>query len=61
MIEHDNVKDVLNDLFELSDAKNITIDGKTATVENIQESYKELIINLADLLGMEELYLNEVR
>ena len=58
MIEHDNLKDVLKDMFELSNAKNITIDGKVATVEDLQESYKESLINLADLLGMSELYLN---
>lgn len=58
MIEHDNVKDVLKDLFELSNAKNIKIDGKAATVGDVQESYKELLVNLADLLGMSEFYLN---
>lgn len=58
MIEHDNVKDVLRDLFEFSNAKNIKIDGKTATVGDVQESYKELLVNLADLLGMSEFYLN---
>ncbi|MDT2783595.1 hypothetical protein P7G87_02665 [Enterococcus asini] len=57
MIEHDNIIDVLKDLFELSDAKNITIDGKVATVEDLQESYKEALVNLADLLGVSELYL----
>lgn len=58
MIEHDNIKDVLKDLFELSNAKNIKIDGKIATVGDVQESYKELLVNLADLLGMSEFYLN---
>ena len=53
MIEHDNIIDVLKDLFELSDAKNITIDGKVATVEDLQESYKEALVNLADLLGIQ--------
>lgn len=57
MTEHDNIIDVLKDLFELSDAKNITIDGKIATVEDLQEFYKESLVNLADLLGVSELYL----
>ncbi|MCD1025795.1 hypothetical protein [Enterococcus sp. SMC-9] len=57
MTEHDNIIDVLKDLFELSDAKNITINGKIATVEDLQEFYKESLVNLADLLGVSELYL----
>ncbi|MDT2570304.1 hypothetical protein ACFFH2_15575 [Enterococcus devriesei] len=59
MTEHDNIIDVLKDLFELSDAKNITVDGKIATVEDLQEFYKESLVNLADLLGVSELYLGE--
>ena len=58
MIEHDNIKDVLKDMLEFSNAKNITINGESATVEDLQESYKESLVNLADLLGMSELYLN---
>ncbi|OJG36232.1 hypothetical protein RV00_GL001591 [Enterococcus devriesei] len=46
-------------MFELSDAKNITVDGKIATVEDLQEFYKESLVNLADLLGVSELYLGE--
>lgn len=59
MTEHDNIIDVLKDLFELSDAKNITVDGKIATVDDLQEFYKESLVNLADLLGVSELYLGE--
>lgn len=59
MTEHDNIIDVLKYLFELSDAKNITVDGKIATVDDLQEFYKESLVNLADLLGVSELYLGE--
>ncbi len=59
MTEHDNIIDVLKDLFELSNAKNITVDGKIATVDDLQEFYKESLVNLADLLGVSELYLGE--
>lgn len=57
MTEHDNIIDVLKDLFELSDAKDIKVNGKIATVEDLQEFYKESLVNLADLLGVSELYL----
>lgn len=59
MTEHDNIIDVLKDLFELSDAKDIKVNGKIATVEDLQEFYKESLVNLADLLGVSELYLGE--
>ncbi|EUJ38167.1 hypothetical protein [Brochothrix thermosphacta] len=58
MQEFENVKQALRAAFDLVDAKGITTDGAVATTEQVQELIKENLVNLADLLGMEELYLD---
>ncbi len=59
MVEHDNVRDALMDLYELSTSTNFLTDGKPSTIEDIQELYQERVINLCDLLGHTSIYLEE--
>ncbi|MDT2436827.1 hypothetical protein P7D98_14930 [Enterococcus avium] len=59
MVEYDNVREALADALEMCEASEIKIDGKDATVTDVQESIKERLINIADLLGVSELYLGE--
>lgn len=63
MIEYDNVKDALKDAIfytENNDMKIIS-DGvkRDATIEDYQESIRERLYNVADLLGMSEIYLKD--
>ena len=61
MIEYDNIKDALKDAIfytEHNDMKIIS-DGvkRDATIEDYQEAIRERLYNIADLLGMSEIYL----
>lgn len=57
MIELNSLKEKLTDLYELSEATNFKVDGKPATIEDVQELYKEKIIDLIDSFGLEDIYL----
>lgn len=57
MQEFENVRSALKSLFEITDAVAIKVDGKPATVKDIQEMVLERAVGIADLLGMSELYL----
>lgn len=59
MFEADNVKDVVQELLELTEATTITRKGQQASFESIQDLYKERVVNLCDLLGLEKLYLTD--
>ncbi|MGX7058374.1 hypothetical protein [Vagococcus humatus] len=59
MLEHNTLKDVLKDLYDLSEGSNFMTDGKPSTIEDIQDLYHERIINVIDLLGYESIYLDE--
>ncbi len=58
MIEYENVKDALKALYELNNATEITIkemetsETRQAEVEDIQEGNREIVYQLADLLGI---------
>ena len=58
MIEYENVKDALKALYELNNATEITIkdmetgETRQAEVEDIQEDNREIVYQLADLLGI---------
>lgn len=54
------MKEALIFLLDVANSKGITTDGENATVEDIQELVREAAISMADLLGVSELYLNEV-
>nr|DAH74227.1 MAG TPA: hypothetical protein [Caudoviricetes sp.] len=58
-MEHENVKDALKAAIEIAEAKGIKVDGKPATAEDIQEMVRELLYNVANLLGMSEVYLGK--
>ena len=58
MIELNSLKEKLKDLYELSEATNFKVDGKLATIADVQELYKEKIIDLLDSIGLEDIYLN---
>lgn len=65
MHEYDNVRDCLKDLLAFNDTRNKDFrvkdeDGTEheATVKDLQELNAEALYNLADLLGMSDLYLN---
>ena len=59
MIEYDNLRDALKALYELTGGTNFLTDGKPSTIEDIQELYQERIINVIDLLGHSNIYLEE--
>ncbi len=60
MIEFGNVREALEDAIKTAEAKEIKIidDGKEvdATVEDVQELLRERLYNIADILGMSDLY-----
>ena len=62
MTEFENVRDALKEAIEIADVKGIkTKVGKNeyhpATAEEVQEMLSERLYNIADLLGMSDLYL----
>lgn len=70
-MEFENVREALEYLYELSQLDEITIqtykkqnckdliEERKATVKDIQEYVFEVAVNIADLLGLEEIYLDE--
>lgn len=58
-MEHENVKDALKAAIEIAESKGIKVDGKPATTEDFQEMVREILYNVADLLGMSEVYLGK--
>lgn len=56
---NENVKDALKSLIEIAEAKDIKIDDKPITVSGLQELVRERSYELADLLGISELYLKD--
>lgn len=64
MTEFENVKDTLKDVIDLAESDWTTAEKgegefKPATVEDIQDLVKERLYNIADLLGMSDLYLKD--
>lgn len=62
-MEFENVKAALKDTIDIAsgtDLKVKTDDGelRVATVKDVQELMNERLYNIADLLGMEDIYLN---
>lgn len=58
MVEYDNLKDALKNLYELSEGSSFMTDGKPSTIEDLQDLYQERIVNVIDLLGHESIYLD---
>ncbi|MCV3330417.1 hypothetical protein [Pediococcus pentosaceus] len=64
MTEFENVKDALQEAIEIVDAKEIrtktgTDESHLATAEEKQSLIQERLYNIADLLGMSNLYLDD--
>lgn len=59
-MEFETVKEALAYLYEASQSKEIKVDGKSATPKDYQELIADATINIADLLGMSEIYLGGV-
>ena len=57
-MEFETVKEALEFLNDLSQADEIRTNGQLATVEDVKELVFEATASIADLLGMEEIYLN---
>ena len=70
-MEFENVRQALEYLYKLSQLDEITIqtyekqnytgliEERKATVKDMQEYMFEVAVNIADLLGLEEIYLGE--
>ncbi|WP_187959044.1 hypothetical protein [Carnobacterium maltaromaticum] len=58
-MEFVNVKEALRYLVDLSQAKKIEVNGQLATTDQVQELFHETLVNVADLLGHEDVYLNK--
>lgn len=62
MTEFENVRDALKDAIEIADAKSwgdIKVGGtvRPVTIQDVQDLMQERLYNIADLLGMSDLYL----
>lgn len=62
MTEFENVRDALKDSIEIADAKpwgDIKEGGtvRPVTIQDVQDLMQERLYNIADLLGMSDLYL----
>ncbi len=65
-MDFENVKDALNSLIEFAESNEhylTSLDGKkvSASQEDVLEIVREYAYNIADLLGMEDLYLKDIR
>lgn len=70
MVEYENVREALKDMYAISQAKDLKvrtyadpkcktlINERQATVKDMQEMMFEFTASVADLLGMEEIYLD---
>lgn len=58
-MEYENVKEALRALIDLRNGKGLIINDHLATGKEAQEYAIEVAIEIADLLGMSELYLHK--
>lgn len=69
-MEYENVKEALKDMYAISQTKDLEIKTYTkpgcetptsvrqATAKDMRELMFEFVVNIADLLGMEDIYLD---
>lgn len=58
MVEHENVKDALKEAFDITKSGSVLmVEGKEASVEEVKALVEERLVNIADLLGLEHLYI----
>lgn len=63
-MEYENVKEALKDAIEIAESEevitwDIDTNSRLATTEEMQEMIRERLYNIADLLGLSELYLDK--
>lgn len=63
-MEYENVKEALKDAIEIAESEevitwDIDTNSRLATTEEVQEMIRERLYNIADLLGLSELYLEK--
>lgn len=57
-MEFETVKECLEMLLDLNNTENeLQVDGKLGTINDLKDFNFELIVNMCDLLGLENLYL----
>lgn len=57
-MEFETVKECLGMLLDLNNTeKELQVDGKLGTINDLKDFNFELIVNMCDLLGLESLYL----
>lgn len=57
-MEFETVKECLEMLLDLNNTeKELQVDGKLGTINDLKDFNFELIVNMCDLLGLESLYL----
>jgi hypothetical protein len=58
-MEYDNVREALGFLIDVNEGnrKDMDFNGKLPSFEDLQETNREALYNVADLLGMSNLYL----
>ena len=60
MTEFENVREALEWLYSIGKSEgNVTMDGRPATIPEFQDMYNDTIINICDLLGMSDIYLED--
>lgn len=58
MVEHENVKDALKEALDITKSGSVLkVGGKEASVEEVKSLVEERLVNVADLLGLERLYI----
>jgi len=57
MIEYDNVKECLSDLYLMNEGTVTNTDGTPISMSDYQELVAERLYNLMDLLGHSDIYL----
>jgi hypothetical protein len=59
-MEYENVREALDVLVSFNDTNRdeLTVDGKQMTFGDLQDLNREIAYNIADLLGMSDLYLD---
>lgn len=62
-MEYETVREALETLIDVNEAdqKDFTADGHQATYEDLAEFNRETLYNIADLLGMSDLYVPVVK
>ena len=60
MTEFENVREALEWLYSIGTSEgNVTVDGRRATIPEFQDMYNNTIVNICDLLGMSDIYLED--